>query len=184
MSQALSSLPAAGALGAASPTAAPNNLNSLSPTDFIKLMITQLQHQDPLNPTSSNSLLTQMSQISNLQSNQTMVGSLQGLTLQQSIGAGGNLIGKTVQGLTTAGKQVSGTVTSVVVQNQTVSLQLDTGAQLPLASVEQIAPAAAAAAAVPGATSSGNLASASTGAAVGSVAPATSSTTAPTAAAA
>ncbi len=184
MSQAITTLPQA--TTAASSTAAPNNLNSLTPTDFMKLMITQLQQQDPLNPTNSSALLTQMSQISNLQSNQTMVGSLQGLTLQQSIGAGGNLIGKTVQGLNTSGKQVSGIVTSVVVQNQKVSLQLDTGQQVPLSSVEQIAPAPATSAATAAAASGGNLASAVGAGAINSLLPATTTAanTASTAAAA
>src|ERR1051325_11855800 len=74
-------------------------LNSMSSGDFLKLMIQQLQQQDPLNPTDSNQLLTQMSQISTLQSNNEMQQSLQSLTLQQSIGSAGNLIGKMIQGI-------------------------------------------------------------------------------------
>src|SRR6476660_7602605 len=94
-----------------------NNLKGMGAGDFLNLMITQLQQQDPLNPTDSNQLLTQMSQISNLQSNTTMADSLKSLTLQQSIGAAGNLIGKSVEGLDDAGQPVKGTVTSVKVQN-------------------------------------------------------------------
>jgi len=112
---------------------------SLSGSDFLNLMIQQLSQQDPLNPTDSNQLLNQMSQISNLQANTDMQASLKGLTLQQSIGAGGNLIGKTVTGLDANGNALQGVVTSVKVADQKVSLELDSGHDLPLGNVTAIA---------------------------------------------
>ncbi len=77
-------------------------VNSLSSSDFMNLMLTQLEQQDPLNPTDSNQMLTQLSQISNLQANNAMQTSLSSLTLQQSIGAGGNLMGKNITGIDSA----------------------------------------------------------------------------------
>jgi flagellar basal-body rod modification protein FlgD len=115
------------------------SLNTMSATDFLKLMIQQLQQQDPMNPTDSSQLLTQMSQISNLQSNAAMVSSLSGLTLQQSIGAGGNLIGKTISGIDDNGNQLQGIVTSVRIVNKRVRLELDSGHDLPMENVTQIA---------------------------------------------
>ena len=41
---------------------------SLKTEDFIKMMITQLQNQDPMQPADNNQLLAQMSQIGQLQS--------------------------------------------------------------------------------------------------------------------
>jgi flagellar basal-body rod modification protein FlgD len=114
-------------------------VSSLSSSDFLKLMIQELQQQDPFNPTDANQLLTQMSQISNLQSNASMVSSLSSLTLQQSIGAGGNLIGKTVSGIDDGGNQIQGVVTSVKVVNKQVRLELDSGSDLPMDNVTQIA---------------------------------------------
>jgi flagellar basal-body rod modification protein FlgD len=114
-------------------------LNTMTGVDFLKLMIQQLQQQDPLNPTDSSQLLTQMSQISNLQSNSAMVSSLSSLTLQQSIGAGGNLIGKTISGIDDSGNQLQGVVTSVKVINKKVRLELDSGHDLPMENVTQIA---------------------------------------------
>jgi flagellar basal-body rod modification protein FlgD len=107
--------------------------------DFLKLMIQQLQQQDPMNPTDSSTLLTQMSQISNLQSNSAMVSSLSGLTLQQSIGAGGNLIGKNIVGLDSDGKEITGLVTSVKVVDKKVHLELHNGKELPMENITQIA---------------------------------------------
>ena len=111
----------------------------MSSSDFMKVMIAQLQHQDPMNPSSSSDLLTQMSQISQLQSNQDLSTNLKGLSLQQSIGAGGNLIGKTVSGLDDGGNQVNGVVTSVKVQDKNVYLELDSGKNLQLTSITQVA---------------------------------------------
>src|SRR3954467_12670689 len=119
-----------GAITGFTPTTPPSSNGSggsskaLSSSDFMNLMIQQLSQQDPLNPTDSNQLLTQMSQISQLQSNADMQTSLSSLTLQQSIGAGGNLIGKSIEGLDTNGTKLNGTVTSVLVQNKNVYLQL------------------------------------------------------------
>jgi flagellar basal-body rod modification protein FlgD len=125
---------------AGSSTTNPSGISGMTGADFMKVMIAQLQHQDPLDPSKSDQLLTQMSQISQLQSNQAMQTNIEGLTLQQSIGAGGNLIGKTVVGLDETGAQVTGVVTSIKVENKQVSLELDSGKALPLSSVTQIAP--------------------------------------------
>ena len=120
-------------------TTSTTGTQSLSSSDFLNLMIQQLEQQDPLNPTDSNQLLTQMSQISQLQSNTQMVSSLQGLTLQQSIGSAGNLIGKSVNGLDANSNQVNGVVSSVAVRNQQVYLELSTGSELPMQNVTSIA---------------------------------------------
>jgi flagellar basal-body rod modification protein FlgD len=117
-------------------TVAPGTLSS---SDFMNLMIQQLQNQDPLNPTDSNQLLQQISQISTLQANTQLQTSLTGLTLQQSHGAAGNLIGKAVQGIDGNGNQVAGNVTAVQVQNQQVFLTLDSSTTpLPMSNVTNI----------------------------------------------
>lgn len=114
--------------------------NDINGQDFIKVMITQLQRQDPLDPAKSDQLLSQLSQIKQLESSTQLNTTLQGVGLQQSIGAAGNLIGKTVAGLADNGDQITGTVTSVKVQDKKAYLELDTGKELALESVVQIAP--------------------------------------------
>jgi flagellar basal-body rod modification protein FlgD len=116
------------------------NLN-LTPTDFLNMMVTQLQNQDPLNPTSSSDLLAQMSQIGQLQASTSLQSTLSSLGLQTSLGSASSMIGKSVQGLDANSNPTSGVVTSVQVQNGNVSLQLNTGDTLPLANVTAIAPA-------------------------------------------
>ena len=119
---------------------------NLQAQDFIKMMITQLQNQDPLEPAKNQELLAQMSQIGQLQSTTQLQDSLKGLVLQNNIGSAGNLIGKTVQGLDDQNKPVAGLVNSVRVQQDQVYLELDNGNSLAMTRVTSIAPAPAAAA--------------------------------------
>ena len=108
--------------------------------DFVKMMITQLQNQDPLEPAKNQELLAQMSQIGQLQSSTTLQESLQGMVLQNQIGSASSLIGKTVQGLDAADDPVTGLVNSVKVGADGVSLELDNGKTLLLSRVTEIAP--------------------------------------------
>src|SRR5947209_12563016 len=95
----------------------------LKTEDFIKMMITQLQNQDPLQPTSNQDLLSQMSQIGQLESSTDLQTTLKTLTLQNSISSAGNLIGKMVTGQDDHGAPMQGMVTSVKAVNGTVSLE-------------------------------------------------------------
>lgn len=117
---------------------------NLKTEDFIKMMLTQLQHQDPLEPAKNQELLAQMSQIGQLQTSNDLQETLKGLALQNQIGAGGQLIGKEVEGIDADLEQVRGVVTSVRVRGNEVDLELDNGKTLPLGRVTAIAPATAA----------------------------------------
>src|SRR4051794_30541621 len=110
----------------------------LKTEDFIKMMITQLQMQDPLEPAKNQELLAQMSQIGQLQSQTQLTTSLQSMVLQNNLGAAGNLIGKMVQGADERGEDVHGLVSSVRVQDGKVSLELDNGKSLALEKVTTI----------------------------------------------
>ena len=112
---------------------------NLKPADFIKMMVTQLQNQDPLQPASNQELLQQMSQIGQLQSSTDLTTSLKGMVLQNQIGAAGNLIGKTVQGTDDQKNMVQGVVDSVRVQTDGVYLQLHSGKQIAMGNVTAIA---------------------------------------------
>jgi len=116
---------------------------ALKPEDFIKMMITQLQNQDPLQPAKNEELLAQMSQIGQLQSSTDLQTSLKSMVLQNNIGAAGNLIGKMVQGMDESGKQVKGLVNSVRVVDGNVSLELDNGKTLAMDHVTDVATAPA-----------------------------------------
>ena len=110
----------------------------LKSEDFIKMMITQLQNQDPMEPAKNEQLLAQMSQIGQLQSSTQLKESLEKLVLQNNLGSAGNLIGKTVVGMGDTGEKVAGTVTSVRVEGTDVRLELDNGTTVRMDRVMQI----------------------------------------------
>ena len=113
------------------------------------MMVTQLQNQDPMEPTKNEQLLTQMSQIGQLQSQQQLTqtqgelsASMKSMVLQNSIGAASNLIGKDVEGAVTDedGKtsKVAGNVEGITIKDGTVLLKLDTGATLAMDKVTSV----------------------------------------------
>lgn len=103
-------------------------------------MITQLQNQDPLNPTDPNSLMQQVSEIGQMQSTTQLQTTLTGLAQQTQIGAASNLMGQQVDGIDASNNQVSGLVTSVQVSSGGVNLELDSGSIVPLSNVTAIYP--------------------------------------------
>ena len=123
------------------PNTHPTKRKELKTDDFIKMMITQLQYQDPMEPAKNQELLAQMSQIGQLQSNTAMQETLKGITLQNQIGSAGTMIGKMVQGLDDAGDEIEGVVTSVRIEDQKVFLELDNGKTLPMDRVTAVAAA-------------------------------------------
>jgi len=71
------------ASSAASAAAAGQTLNQ---ADFLKLLVTQMTSQDPLNPQSDTAFAAQLAQFSALQQSQTMTGSMQSLQANSLIG--------------------------------------------------------------------------------------------------
>jgi flagellar basal-body rod modification protein FlgD len=128
-----------------------NKTMNLQAQDFIKMMITQLQNQDPMEPAKNSELLAQMSQIGQLQSSTALNESLKSMVLQSQIGSAGNLIGKNVEGMDETSATVRGVVNSVKVESGSVFLELDTGKRLALDHVTAVAAASTATAVTPGA---------------------------------
>lgn len=116
-----------------------SNKLALKTEDFIRMMITQLQNQDPLEPAKNEQLLAQMSQIGQLESSQSLQESLKGLVLQNNIGAASNLIGKFVKGQNTQGEAIQGLVNSIRVEGEDVTLELDNGKTLSLSRLTSVA---------------------------------------------
>ena len=93
-----------------------DGLNDIDLNDFLKLMLTELQNQDPLNPTDNAALLQQVGELRGISSNDQLVSTLKGFSNTQELTTASSLIGKTVKGLDIGAKEVSGEVTSVSVK--------------------------------------------------------------------
>ncbi len=87
----------------------PTSGQSLNQADFLKLLVTQMTSQDPLNPQSDTAFAAQLAQFSALQQSQTMTGDVQ--TLQAN-----SLIGRTVSvtDATNSAQSINGVVSGVV----------------------------------------------------------------------
>jgi flagellar basal-body rod modification protein FlgD len=137
---------------------------NMTPEDFMNIMVTQLENQDPLDPTSASDLLQQVSQIGQLSASDSLQTSMQSMSLQSQIGASSSLIGKSVTGLDASGNSTSGLVNSVQVQSDGAYLQLDNGDTVSLTNVSAIGTSSSGSSTTPS-TSSGSSGSTSAAAA-------------------
>lgn len=114
--------------------------SGMTSEDFMKILIVQLQNQDPSNPMDSDQLLNQVSQMRSLQSSLELETALKGVTLSQQLNGAASLIGKTVTAVTGDDDvTVSGKVDSVVVKDGSTLLKIN-GQQIPIADITNIAP--------------------------------------------
>ena len=134
----MSSIPAAAGALAGGSDVSSSGFNDMSSEDFIKIIFTELQQQDPFEPNDSSALLEQLNSIRQIESDIEMTEQLQSIVFQNQLASAGNLIGNVVQGILPTGDRVAGTVLSVMRQGDSVSLELDTGWLLPMDNVEII----------------------------------------------
>jgi hypothetical protein len=90
-------------------------LNQVDLDDFLKLMIAELQNQDPLNPLDNHELLAQISQIREVGATEQLTSTLNAVLLGQNIASATNLIGADVVALNDDGQRVSGNVKVVTI---------------------------------------------------------------------
>ncbi|UUZ85930.1 hypothetical protein LJK88_22240 [Paenibacillus sp. P26] len=92
---------------------------SLGKDDFLKILITQLKNQDPMQPLEDKEFIAQMAQFTSVEQLTNMSGELK--QLRQSLGLASGLIGKTVTYTATnaQGKDEvkTGTVESIIVKS-------------------------------------------------------------------
>jgi flagellar basal-body rod modification protein FlgD len=91
------------------------SMEDLNANDFLKLMITELQQQDPLNPMDNNELVQQINSIRELSATTTLTDTLGSVLVGQNIATASGMIGKSVKALSDDGSEVSGKVERVSV---------------------------------------------------------------------
>lgn len=94
-----------------------DRLNDLTMSDFIKMMVAELENQDPMNPMSNTEMLQQMSQMRSITANDRLTTSIESLTLGQALSTAAGLIGKTVTGVNTLGLSETGKVDKVTIES-------------------------------------------------------------------
>ncbi len=86
---------------------------SMGQDTFIKLLMTQMTHQDPLQPTDSAQMLSQLAQFSSVEGITKVNTQLTALNLSQDFASSVSMIGKTVSYLDDNGGLHAGTVQNV-----------------------------------------------------------------------
>jgi len=124
---------------AGSASQAANRFAELDSAEFIRVLITELQNQDPLQPQDTQALIEQLSGLRNIESQTQLSEQLGELVLQNQVAAAGNMIGKLVQGIDSTNSQASGLVVSVRVKGDQVVLELDNGRSMEMSQVTGIA---------------------------------------------
>lgn len=112
---------------ASSSTLAGGTQNAASlDNQFLTMLMTELQNQDPTNPVDSTSMLAQQAQFESLSQMQNLNTNLTALIAMQSVSQATTLIGQTITG-TSNGANVTGVVSGITFENGTPVLQVNTG---------------------------------------------------------
>src|SRR3989304_7873385 len=88
------------------PFGAHNTLNDLKLDTFLKLMITELQNQDPLNPMENDKMLAQISEMRQIGATDKLTSTLDSVLLGQNIASATNLIGAEVDAISDDNQKV------------------------------------------------------------------------------
>jgi flagellar basal-body rod modification protein FlgD len=107
---------------ATSTTADSTGLNQLDNSQtFLQLLVAQLENQDPTNPTDPTSFMTEIAQLTAVQSQTS-------LSAEEQTVAADSMIGLTVAGTGSSGASLTGQVTGVLLSSSGApTLEVDTG---------------------------------------------------------
>ena len=90
---------------------------TLDQNDFLKLLVTKMQAQDPMNPQSDENFIAQMAQFSSLEQSKSMNTTMTNMNEQQDLLTANELIGRNVTLNDGTHDLGAGMVTSVVVKD-------------------------------------------------------------------
>src|SRR4051812_13352958 len=96
-------------------SSAPGGFGNLKLDDFMKMLLAELQNQDPLSPMDASQMLTQIGQITQVGSTQQLTSTLDSVLLGQNVSNATSLIGKMITGVGDDGKDVTGKVDKVTI---------------------------------------------------------------------
>ena len=109
-----------GALGAAAAGTNPNAI--LGKDDFLKLLVTQLQHQDPMNPMDDKDFMGQMAQFSSLEQITNLVTATETMGFSSQMSQAVGLIGHQVSWVSADGTNGSGTASKVSISDGAIQI--------------------------------------------------------------
>ena len=110
-------------------------VGGMTQNDFLQLLVSQLQNQDPLNPMSSDQFLQEMASFTEVVDLSQLEQLTQGLLSSEAVTQGLQLLGRTVTAIDpSSGQSVTGTVSSLSMQGGQPMLTIGSSL-LPVSSV-------------------------------------------------
>jgi flagellar basal-body rod modification protein FlgD len=103
--------------GTSSTTTVSNSTSTLGKDDFLKLLVTQMQNQDPTKPMDDTQFIAQLAQFSSLEQ-------MQNLNKSVAMSQAASLIGKVVSYADSSGNVQTGTVGSVKIVSGQPQIQV------------------------------------------------------------
>jgi flagellar basal-body rod modification protein FlgD len=113
--------------------------STLGQDDFLKLLVTKMSAQDPMNPQADTEFIAQMAQFSSLEQAKSMTDDMALLKAQQEVLTANGLIGRSVTVTGSDNKIAQGTVTSVATNDGAAQVIVN-GKNYSLDSVSLISP--------------------------------------------
>ena len=113
--------------------------STLDQDDFLKLLVTKMSAQDPMNPQADTEFIAQMAQFSSLEQAKSMTADMATLKAQQEVLTANGLIGRSVTVTGSDNKTAQGMVTSVATNDGTPQVVVN-GKNYSLDSVSMISP--------------------------------------------
>ena len=132
----MSAIPGTGSSSSSSNPVKKDAYNDLQMEDFLKLMIAELQNQDPLNPMDNSELVGQISQMREITATDKMTETLDTVLLGQNIASATNLIGAEIDAISDDQQKVTGVVERVSVADGQPKLHLDLNSKATVAEDE------------------------------------------------
>ncbi|MBE7464317.1 MAG: hypothetical protein HS116_12635 [Planctomycetes bacterium] len=112
---------------------------SIKTEEFLHLLLTELQNQDPLEPMSNSEMMAQVSDLTSLQMTTDLGTSISGLSNQNSVLLASSLLSRQVEFVDSAGTTQTARVSDVRVgQDQKVFLGLENGSTIELGSITRL----------------------------------------------
>lgn len=131
---------AVAATGSSTSTTTTDAVSATKPTlgydDFLKLLLAQMQNQDPLKPIDSTEYVSQLATFSNVEQGIKQNAKLDQILITSNLSQAGNAIGKRV---TSADGETTGIVKSVRIDDAGATALLDNGKEVELSSGVTIA---------------------------------------------
>lgn len=104
---------------------------SVNKNDFLKLLMAQMQNQNPLQPMEEKDFMAQMAQFSTLEQVSTMAQNIEQMSYANQVGQGVALIGHTVDYTLADGTKGQGEVASLAIEDGVIVLDVEGTSVMP-----------------------------------------------------